>query len=63
MEYKYDGKVHGYPVNGEMWTTIETVWASEGVWFSDGAEVKITDDKGNSRIFIKGKDAREKHAS
>lgn len=41
-----------YTVLGNENTTLDIVWASQKCWFVYGSRVKITDDKGNSKIYV-----------
>jgi len=41
-----------YTVLGNENTTLDTVWASQKCWFMYGTLVKVTDDKGNSRMYV-----------
>lgn len=34
-------------------TSLETVWASQKSWFSDGAEVTIRGEDGRTQTFVK----------
>lgn len=45
--------LRSYTVLGDDETTMETVWLSQKCWFMPGTRVEITDDKGNSKIFVK----------
>lgn len=33
--------------------TLDMVWLSQKIWFSKGSSVTITNDKGESKTFIK----------
>jgi len=54
MERYFTVECHGraYTVLGNENTTLATVWASQKCWFMYGTKVKITDDKGNSRMYV-----------
>ena len=42
-----------YFLHAQPWTTLEMAWLSQKCWFTPGCVVTITDDKGNSKTFIK----------
>lgn len=42
-----------YTVYGHEWNTLETVWLSQKCWFATGSVVTITDENGNSQVFVK----------
>ena len=42
-----------YILEADPWTSLDTAWASQKCWFTKGMKVTITDDKGNSKTFIK----------
>lgn len=37
----------------EPMTTLDLAWASQKCWFMPGSIVTITDDNGESKIFVK----------
>lgn len=53
MERYFSMECHGRTtqVLGNENTTLDIVWASQKCWFMPGTKVKITDDKGNSKIY------------
>ena len=47
-----DGRaVTGYTLYAAPWTTLDSAWDSQKYWFSKGSRVRITDEKGNKKIF------------
>lgn len=42
-----------YPVTGNENTSLEMVWLSQKCWFMTGSSVTITDENGNSQVFVK----------
>ena len=48
-----DGSGGGYSLNVDPWTTLDLAWASQKCWFAPGSVVTITDDKHNTKTFIK----------
>lgn len=42
-----------YILRADQSTTLDTAWASQKCWFMPGSVVIITDDRGNSKTFIK----------
>lgn len=42
-----------YDVTGDLTTTLDTVWDSQKHWFMPGTKVVISDDSGNSKMFVK----------
>ena len=42
-----------YILEADSWTTLDLAWASQKCWFMPGSIVTITDDKNNSKTFVK----------
>lgn len=42
-----------YPVTGNENTSLEMVWKSQKCWLTTGNSVTITDENGNSQVFVK----------
>ena len=47
----HDGR--SYILEADPWTTLDLAWASQKCWFMPGSIVTITDDKNNSKTFVK----------
>lgn len=46
-------KDRSYVLVADPSTTLDTAWTSQKCWFMPGSVVIITDDRGNSKTFIK----------
>lgn len=42
-----------YPVYGHEWNTLESIWNCVKCWAMSGTRVKITDNSGKSKVFVK----------
>lgn len=42
-----------YTVYGHEWNTLESIWLSEKSWFMTGSSITITDENGNSQVFVR----------
>lgn len=52
--FTVEHKHRAYTVLGNENTTLDMVWASQKCWFMKGSRVKITDDNGNSKMYVAG---------
>lgn len=52
-EYTIEYEDREYTVYAGPWTSLDTVWASQKCWFTKGTEVRISDNRGHTKTYVR----------